>query len=88
MLFGEGLPEEIVNACVQESERADLFIVLGSSLTVTPANQFPLIAKQSGAKLVIVNMEPTHFDEFADVVINDQKIGDVLAEIDSHLVGK
>ncbi|MBO1915134.1 NAD-dependent deacetylase, partial [Microvirga sp. 3-52] len=73
---------------VEESEKADLFIVLGSSLTVTPANQFPLIAKENGAKLLIVNMDPTHFDDLADVVINDQKIGEVLAEIDRHLVKK
>ncbi|QUW22790.1 NAD-dependent deacylase [Sporosarcina sp. Marseille-Q4063] len=88
VLFGEGLPEEPFMRAVQESEKADLFIVLGSSLTVTPANQFPLIAKDNGAKLLIVNMDPTHFDDLADVVINDKKIGEVLAEIDSHLVKK
>jgi NAD-dependent deacetylase len=88
VLFGEGLPEETFMRAVQESEKADLFIVLGSSLTVTPANQFPLIAKENGAKLLIVNMDPTHFDELADVVINDKKIGEVLAEIDRHLVKK
>ena len=88
VLFGEELPEEAFMRAVQESEKADLFIVLGSSLTVTPANQFPLLAKEHGAKLLIVNMEPTHFDDYADIVINDQKIGDVLAEIDSYLVKK
>jgi NAD-dependent deacetylase len=88
VLFGEGLPEETFMRAVQESENADLFIVLGSSLTVTPANQFPLIAKENGAKLLIVNMDPTHFDELADVVINDKKIGEVLSEIDRHLVKK
>jgi NAD-dependent deacetylase len=88
VLFGEGLPEETFMRAVQESENADLFIVLGSSLTVTPANQFPLIAKENGAKLLIVNMDPTHFDELADVVINDKKIGEVLSEIDCHLVKK
>lgn len=86
VLFGEGLPEETFMRAVRESEKADLFIVLGSSLTVTPANQFPLIAKENGAKLLIVNMDPTHFDELADIVINDKKIGEVLAEIDRHLV--
>ena len=86
VLFGEELPEEAFMQAVQESEKADLFIVLGSSLTVTPANQFPLIAKDNGAKLLIVNMEPTHFDDYADIVINDRKIGELLAEIDSHLV--
>ena len=85
VLFGEGLPEETFMKAVEESERAELFIVLGSSLTVTPANQFPLLAKESGAKLVIVNMEPTVFDEYADVVIHDRKIGDVLEELDGQL---
>ena len=84
VLFGEGLPEETFRKAIVESEKADLFIVLGSSLTVTPANQFPLLAKERGAKLVIVNMEPTQFDKYADLVINDRKIGEVLAEV-NHL---
>lgn len=85
VLFGEGLPEGPFIQAAKMSEKAELFIVLGSSLTVTPANQFPLIAKEQGAKLVIVNLEPTHFDEYADLVINDRKIGDVLAEIEAEL---
>lgn len=85
VLFGEGLPEEPFLQAVSESEKADLFIVLGSSLTVSPANQFPLIAKDNGAKLLIVNLEPTHYDQYADIVINDRKIGELLSEIDSYL---
>jgi NAD-dependent deacetylase len=82
VLFGEGLPEDTFMKAVEESERADLFIVLGSSLTVTPANQFPLLAKQNGAKLVIINMEPTLFDDYANLVINGRLIGEVLMEAD------
>jgi len=85
VLFGEGLPEEVFMQAVEESEKADLFIVLGSSLTVTPANQFPLIAKENGAKLVIINMESTQFDAYADIVINHKKIGRILNEIDAQL---
>jgi len=85
ILFGEGLPEEVFMKAMEESEQADLFIVLGSSLTVSPANQFPLIAKENGAKLIIVNIEPTLFDEYADVVITDQKIGDILTELEEYL---
>ncbi|MEK3889791.1 NAD-dependent deacylase [Bacillus sp. FSL K6-3431] len=85
VLFGEMLPENALLKATEESEKAELFIVLGSSLTVTPANQFPLIAKQKGAKLVIINMEPTEFDIYADLVINDRKIGDVLKEMDDEL---
>ncbi len=85
VLFGEMLPEDAMMKAAEESEKAELFIVLGSSLTVTPANQFPLIAKQNGAKLVIVNMESTDFDIYADLVINNRKIGDVLREAEEHL---
>lgn len=85
VLFGEMLPEEALMKAAEESEKADLFIVLGSSLTVTPANQFPLIAKRNGAKLVIVNLEPTEFDIYADLVINNRKIGEVLQEVELEL---
>lgn len=82
VLFGESLPQDAFQFALEESEKADLFIVLGSSLTVTPANQFPLIAKEKGATLVIVNQEPTDFDRFADLVIQDKKIGELLKELD------
>ena len=85
ILFGEMLPEEPFLMAEEESERADLFIVIGSSLTVTPANQFPLIAKQHGAKLVIVNMEPTGFDLYADLAIHRQKAGEFLKKVDQEL---
>lgn len=85
VLFGEMLPEEAFIQAIFESEKADLFIVLGSSLTVTPANQFPLMAKQQGAKLVIVNMEPTEMDDYADLVVHERKIGEVLKEADQQL---
>ncbi|MCM3055078.1 NAD-dependent protein deacylase [Caldibacillus thermoamylovorans] len=85
VLFGEVLPQDAFQLAMEETEKADLFIVLGSSLSVTPANQFPLIAKGSGAKLVIVNMEPTPFDKFADQVIHDKKIGELLTELDQKI---
>ena len=60
-----------------ETLACDLFIVLGSSLVVYPAAGFPLLAKRSGARLVIVNREPTEMDEVADLVVHDE-IGAVL----------
>ncbi|MDN3426591.1 NAD-dependent protein deacylase [Microbacterium sp. APC 3898] len=80
VLFGEMLPEAPFEMAFAEASRAELFIVLGSSLSVTPANQFPLIAKEHGAKLVIVNQEATPLDGYADLVINNRQIGDVLDE--------
>lgn len=85
VLFGEVLPQEAFQFAVKETKKADLFIVLGSSLSVTPANQFPMIAKTHDAKLVIINMEKTEMDMYADKVIHGKKIGEVLAEIDKEL---
>lgn len=85
VLFGESLPVTELEMAESESRRADLFIVLGSSLQVSPANYFPQLAKQRGAKLVIVNMEPTELDDLADLVIQNRKIGEVLAELDAEL---
>ncbi len=81
VLFGEMLPEDALMKAAEESEKADLFIVFGSSLTVTPANQFPLIAKQNGAHLTIVNMEPTELDLYADETVHGRKIGEILKEL-------
>ncbi len=82
VLFGESLPMDAFEFALEETEKADLFIVLGSSLTVTPANQFPMIAKENGAKLVIVNQDDTPLDHRADLVIQDKKIGELLKELD------
>jgi len=85
VLFGEQLPQATFMKAEAEAAKADLFIVLGSSLTVSPANMFPLVAKEGGAKLVIVNREPTDYDRYADVVIQDKSIKEVLTEVDNKL---
>jgi NAD-dependent deacetylase len=88
VLFGEMLPEDAIDFAAAEAEKAELFIVLGSSLSVTPANQFPLIAKQNGAKLAIVNLDPTDFDLYADEVINGEKAGELLKKLDAGIENK
>ena len=75
--FGQAMPEEPMARAEEETLACDLFIVLGSSLVVYPAAGFPLLAKRSGARLVIVNREPTEMDEVADLVVHDE-IGAVL----------
>src|SRR5262249_34264774 len=57
--------------------RCDLFLAIGSSLVVWPAAGFPMLAKRNGARLVILNREPTEFDDMADLVVHDD-IGTVL----------
>ncbi|MFD2706453.1 NAD-dependent deacylase [Salibacterium lacus] len=85
VLFGEILPEKAITTAQQEAARADLFLVLGTSLTVAPASHFPLEAKQQGARLVIINQTPTEMDEEADLVFHGEKISTVLREADACL---
>ncbi len=75
--FGQAMPQEEMRRAEIATLAADLFIVLGSSLVVYPAAGFPELAKRNGARLAIVNREPTGLDEIADLVIH-QGIGDTL----------
>ncbi|OGP93777.1 MAG: sigma factor regulator FecR [Deltaproteobacteria bacterium RBG_16_48_10] len=70
--FGQSMPEKETQEAYHHSSRCNLFLVIGSSLVVHPAASMPLIAKQSGAKLVIINRDPTPYDDMADIVIHDQ----------------
>ena len=68
--FGQSMPEQAMARAREATLAADLFIVLGSSLVVYPAAGFPTLAERNGARLVIVNREPTDQDEMADLVIH------------------
>ncbi|MHA1232183.1 MAG: NAD-dependent protein deacylase [Candidatus Helarchaeota archaeon] len=80
ILFGEPLPSDALNRAVEFSRMADCMLILGSSLVVTPAAHLPLLTLQSNGKLIIINMQPTPKDVYANVVIN-AKIGEVLPKI-------
>ena len=65
VLFGESLPEEAWKISQEWSCKADLFVVIGSSLVVSPANYLPQMAVEAGTKLLIINQEPTPLDQLA-----------------------
>lgn len=69
ILFSEPLPNDTIQEARREILNADLLIIIGSSLTVYPAAALPMIASQTGAKIIIVNDEPTPLDQMVDVVI-------------------
>jgi NAD-dependent deacetylase len=75
VLFEEILPVEAWNASVQAAETCDLMLVFGSSLVVYPAAELPMIALENNARLVIVNLEPTSYDNLATVAIRG-RLGD------------
>jgi NAD-dependent deacetylase len=70
--FGQSMPEKETQEAYRRSSLCDLFIVIGSSLVVQPAASMPMIAKQNGARLVIINRDPTPYDDMADIVIHGQ----------------
>jgi NAD-dependent deacetylase len=78
--FGQPMPEAEMARAEEASLACDLFLVLGSSLVVFPAAGFPLLAKRHGARLAIVNREPTDQDPFADLVLHEE-IGAVMTAV-------
>ena len=78
--FGQSMPERETQEAYHRSSLCNLFIVIGSSLVVQPAASMPLVAKRSGAKLVIINRDPTPSDDTADMVIHGQA-GPTMASI-------
>ena len=76
--FGQPMPAGPMARAEAATLACDAFLVLGSSLVVYPAAGFPLMAKRNGAKLAIVNREPTDQDSYADLVLHDE-IGPTLS---------
>lgn len=81
VFFGEGLPLEVWKESLERVKSANLLLVVGTSLLVSPVNTFPRIAIESGAGLVIINLQETPFDTEADLVIHE-KIGNVFRELE------
>ena len=81
--FGQAMPQEQMQRAEEATLACDLFLAIGSSLVVWPAAGFPLLAKRNGAKLVIVNREPTDFDGEADLVVRAQ-IGEAFSPFVVH----
>ncbi|HEX9211634.1 MAG TPA: NAD-dependent protein deacetylase [Bradyrhizobium sp.] len=75
--FGQAMPEDEMQRATELSQACDLFIAIGSSLVVWPAAGFPMMAKNAGARLVIINREPIEQDDIADLVIRHD-IGETL----------
>jgi NAD-dependent deacetylase len=82
--FGQPLPEKDLRLAFKHSRSSDLFVVVGSSLVVTPAADMPREALRSGAKLVIINQGDTPLDPFAHLRFQEP-IGEVLPRSIKHL---
>lgn len=85
--FGQAMPQQAMRKAQVLALEADLFLVVGSSLVVYPAATLPVIARRNGARLVIVNREPTELDEIAHLVVRAESgtaLGGIAAAADAQ----
>ncbi|MBI1354551.1 MAG: NAD-dependent deacetylase [Acidobacteria bacterium] len=78
--FGQPMPADVLRAAEKAASSCDLFVAVGSSLVVYPAAALPVVAKRSGAKLLILNRDPTPLDGVADAVLRGE-LGELLPEL-------
>jgi NAD-dependent SIR2 family protein deacetylase len=82
--FGENLPEHEVTKAFNGADKADVCIVLGSSLRVSPACDIPRMVKKRGGKLIICNLQKTPLHGMADVNVHalcDEFMTKLMAEL-------
>ncbi|MFP6618993.1 MAG: Sir2 family NAD-dependent protein deacetylase [Pirellulaceae bacterium] len=82
--FGQSLVPEVLEHAMTLAQRADLFLVMGSSLVVEPAASLPRMARGQGARVVIVNRDETPHDDIADLLFHEG-IGDALERINQYV---
>jgi NAD-dependent deacetylase len=78
--FGQAMPVGEMKAAESETMACDLFLAIGSSLVVYPAADFPELARRNGARLVILNRDPTPLDAIADLALHSE-IGPTLSAV-------
>jgi NAD-dependent deacetylase len=78
--FGQALVPAVIDRAMAAASAADLLLAVGSTLQVYPAAGVVPIAKESGARVVILNDQPTPLDAMADAVLRGA-IGDVLPRL-------
>ncbi len=82
--FGEALPEDALKKAFALAQNADVCLVIGTSGVVFPAAQIPYIVKETGGKVIEINLEPTPISEIADISFFE-KASEALRKIDKYL---
>jgi NAD-dependent deacetylase len=67
--FGQSLPPEILETAFYHARKCDLFLTIGSSLVVQPANLLPLEARRAAASLILVNLAATPYDQIMNIIL-------------------
>ena len=85
IFFGEGIPSDAYQNSVDDALSCDVFIIIGTSGQVSPANTIPVVAKRHGAKIIEINMEPSTYTNYITDIYIEGKSGEILPKIDAML---
>ena len=81
VLFGEKLPEQVMERAEAAVKQCSLLLVVGCSLEVSPANSLPQLAKRFGARVVMINREPTLSGSVADICFHGSLAEELLPQL-------
>ena len=73
IFFGEAIPEPAMSLSFQETEKSDLFLLIGTTGEIMPASQLPILAKKNGAKIIEINIAPSNYtNRITDIFIQEK----------------
>ena len=81
VLFGEPLPESVLNKSYELARSCDVMLILGTSAVVSPMSHIPLAAKENSAQIIEINLEETFLTSFVSNMIIEGKVEDILPKI-------
>lgn len=85
IFFGEGIPQDAYQNSVEAANDCDVFIIIGTSGNVSPANMIPRIAKQKGATIIEINKDRSLYTDYISDIFLEGKSGDILSLLDKRL---
>ncbi len=81
VFFGEGIPEKVSKAAFSEAGKADCFLLIGTTGTVIPANQIPVLAKSNGAMIIEINPDPSEYTSSITDIFIQEKAGPAMGQL-------
>jgi NAD-dependent deacetylase len=85
VFFGESIPQKALAAAYEAANLSDVFLVIGTTGEVMPANQIPFLAKSNGCKIIEVNTEPSNFTGSITDIFLQGKAADVMGLLSAEL---
>ena len=85
VFFGEGIPQIALSASYEGASLADVFLIIGTTGEVMPANQIPFMAKSSGASIIEINTHPSYYTSQITDIFLQGKAGEIMAKLGSEL---